>query len=472
MSLSTVHPTSVTKNPQSSRTYSSYTDIARYLDAAWNVPLDPSGARMAQLDTALGNPSKKVSPLFVAGTNGKELFCHFTTRLLVEEKYTVGTLTGPHIQKYTERISCNGTHLTDAQFTELFSEVIARAHDKKITAHAQELITAAALYYFVQTGVNATILELSKPYEYDPATICTPKIVALMRVTAENVEVTHRATPESIAPLMSLVKPKTAVICADPSKLNLSIVQAAVIAAGGQWLMPIRKAAPLAYPFEQLHGRYAALAERVVHTYITQTEGATHKDPTSLLTKPRAHRGRPTLEAKKQAELNPEKTIEQFWRTVHTNVPGQFQLLNTEHPAIVLDTASNIESLKQLLLGVRLIHYRTPLKGLSIVMGFDGNDYNTTELVKTIRYFFKKTMGQLFLCPVEAVPGVTVSPEKCVLQLQQLTTECTSAKIKVRLCSSFADALQNAQESVDERHGLVVITGSGAVVHNYWQLKK
>ena len=34
----------------------------------------------------------------------------------------------------------------------------------------------------------------------------------------------------------------------------------------------------------------------------------------SLLTKQKGQRGRPTLEIKRQAELNPKRTIEQFWK--------------------------------------------------------------------------------------------------------------------------------------------------------------
>ena len=36
----------------------------------------------------------------------------------------------------------------------------------------------------------------------------------------------------------------------------------------GLWEMPIRKLAPLSYPFEQLHGRCAALAERICQIYV------------------------------------------------------------------------------------------------------------------------------------------------------------------------------------------------------------
>ena len=45
-------------------------------------------------------------------------------------------------------------------------------------------------------------------------------------------------------------------------------MQELVKAKGGIWSMPIRKLATLPYPFEQLHGRCAALAERIAYIYV------------------------------------------------------------------------------------------------------------------------------------------------------------------------------------------------------------
>ena len=45
------------------------------------------------------------------------------------------------------------------------------------------------------------------------------------------------------------------------------VMQEKVEAKGALWVMPIRKLAPLPYPFEQLHGRCAALAERIEATF-------------------------------------------------------------------------------------------------------------------------------------------------------------------------------------------------------------
>ncbi|MCQ8780340.1 hypothetical protein NQU49_27460, partial [Escherichia coli] len=81
------------------------------------------------------------------------------------------------------------------------------------------------------------------------------------------------------------------------------------------------KLATLSYPFEQLHGRCAALAERIGEIYINSFVPTEQHLEDSLLAKQRGQRGRPTLEAKKQSELNPKKTIEQFWQQTVNNLP-------------------------------------------------------------------------------------------------------------------------------------------------------
>ena len=44
-------------------------------------------------------------------------------------------------------------------------------------------------------------------------------------------------------------------------------------------------------------------------------------------------------------------------------------------------------------------------------------------------------------------------------------------KIKVRSAKSFKEAFEAAQKTVDERHGLVIVTGSSAIISEYWQHK-
>lgn len=58
---------------------------------------------------------------------------------------------------------------------------------------------------------------------------------------------------------LSMVRPGTIVISGDQNKLNLQNMLITTKQLGGEWAMPIRKFAPLPYPFEQLHGCCAAL---------------------------------------------------------------------------------------------------------------------------------------------------------------------------------------------------------------------
>ena len=246
-------------------------------------------------------------------------------------------------------------------------------------------------------------------------------------------------------------------------------MQNIIVEKGAEWAMPIRKLAPLSYPFEQLHGRNAALAERITSIYINSV---VHKDAivvtNSLLTKRQGQRGRPTLEVKRQTELNPKPTIEQFWKETLSTLPGHFQVLDKEKPTILLDPAANLDAFKNLLLGIRLLHYKRPLKGLTLILGCNNNDLDVHELIKRLRYFFKKTSGQVIICPINPIPGHKGDK---AWDIEKVTNDIKSLKIKAKATNSFNEALEAAQKTVDERHGVIVITGSASIVSEYWKHK-
>ena len=123
---------------------------------------------------------------------------------------------------------------------------------------------------------------------------------------------------------------------------------------GAQFAMPVRKLATLPYPFEQLHGRSAALAERLAQLYVEKfvAKDATYM-ATSLLTKPKGTRGRPPV----NKDAAPRRSLAQFWQNESMDFGGRFQLLPIEKPQLVLDNASNIDAIKNLLLGIRLLQY-------------------------------------------------------------------------------------------------------------------
>ncbi len=449
-----------------------YTEIIEYLDARWLVPHNTpiSFDRVKKLYERLGFPAQKCKSILVGGTNGKSLTASFAAKLLAQEGITIGSFYAPHILTYNERFTINGEMIPNKTFTEVGNEVIAVAESAGIEAHTQELLTLMALVFFEQNNTEVIILEANKGGMYNPVNVCNPVITAITRVTPEESVLATTTIEALVHDLMGMVKKDTYLVAADQSKAHLQMMQDIAEAQGGHWSMPIRKLAPLVYPFEQLHGRCAALAERICQIYAEHflANNATIVTD-SLLTKPKVARGRPTIARKRYLDENPRKTIDQFWREESTELAGKFQVLDKEKPSILLDTASNIDAFKNLLLGIRLLHYQKPLKGLTIVVGSTKGCMNSEEFLKLSRYFFKKTSGQLLLCPIDdQLPGVT---EGSSWDVDKVTNDVKGMKIRARACKSFEEAFELAKKSVDERQGLVVITGSTAIVHQYWRQK-
>lgn len=445
-----------------------YNEVVEYLDSHWSTTVDTNCQHMKALDQALGNPSKSVPAVLVAGTNGKGLTINYSTILLQKEGLGVGAFYTPRILTYNEQFSYNNETIANKTFTELANEVINIAETQHIKASSREILAAMALLYFKQNKVDVALLEISES-TFDPFTICNPKILAITRITDETIPSQTKPMETTIKEILATVKPETHVVSADQSKANLQGMLEETKKHGGNWAMPIRKLATLSYPFEQLHGRCAALAERICQIYI---ETCAHKDTliveNSLLAKQKGQRGRPTLEAKRQAELNPKKTVDQFWKETATTLPSRFQILDKEKPTILLDNARDVDALKNLLLGIRLLHYQRPLKGITFIFGCDKHQMNIEEFLRVLRYFTKKNSANVLFCPISNfIPGIIEES----WDVEQITNDVKSLKIKAKSTATFQEAFEAAKQSVDERHGLVIITGSHSIIAEYWRYK-
>lgn len=469
MNMKSTQKTS-TKSTMTSGSARSYNEIVEFLDAHWTTNTkDKSLQCITKLDKALGTVSKKIDVVAVTGTNGKSLTINFAAQLLREEGLNVGCLYAPHILTYNERISLNNETIANKLFTEIGNEVINAAESENVKPNSYELLLMMALRYFEQNKTDIVLVETPEEFEVNPVSICKPKVVAVTRVVSDKALPDDQVPQEKLNAMLSVVSAESHVVSADQSKLHLQAMIDATKEKGATWAMPIRKLAQLSYPFEQLHGRCAALAERIADIYInTFANMESLVINKSLIAKQKGQRGRPTLEAKRQSELNPKKTIEQFWKETENNLPGRFQLLDKEKPSVLLDNANNLDAFSNLLLGIRLLHYQRPLKGLTVVVGCNNPDLDILEFLKLLRYFFKKTSGQVVVCPVNSAAYEKDLPS---WDVEKVTNDIKNMKIKARACKNFAEAFDAAQKSVDERHGLVVVTGSSSLISEYWQLK-
>ncbi len=464
----------IRKQPSSTPTPPSkirnYNEVVEYLDAHWSIEKDPTLTRAKHLDAALGHPSKKVNAILIAGTNGKSITTHLTAKLLQTEGLKVGAFYAPHILTYNERFVLNAEAVANKAFTDIGNQVISTLESLDIEAHSSEILTLMALHYFSSKKVDVAIMEVHDRGAHDPVNICNALIATVTRIAASDVLATPEQVTAKLVETMGIVKKGTWFIAGDQNKQNLLDMEELTKTRGGNWVMPIRKLIGLQYPFEQLHGRCAALAERAAQMFMEHFFNKSATITTiSLLSKPKGKRGRPTLEVKRKLELEPHKTLEQFWKEELNELPGRFQILEKEKPPVLLDNASNLDALENILLGIRLTHYQRPLKGIAMIIAAAKDTLHSEQFLKFVRYFFKKNTGQLFICPLEnPLPGQN---EDESWDVEKVTNDVKSMKVRAQSCQNFQEAFELATSVVDSREGLIVITGSQSILQTYWHHK-
>ncbi len=446
----------------------SYSEVVEFFDKNWTSKgTEKSIDRMKKLDALFSHPSKKLRVVLIAGTNGKSLTAHFATKLLRREGLSVGTFFSPHILTYNERFCFDNEIISNKAFTDLANEVINAAEAANITVTTYEYLTQMALNYFVSCKVDVAILEVREGGASDAAAICTPVIAAITRLTGQT-DATGKAPESVIEEYLGLTHPGTHIVSADQNKTNLKTISELTKKLGGVWEMPIRKLVALTYPFEQLHGRCASLAERIASIFINKfTPQETLTLSESLLSKQKGQRGRPTLETKRELEVNPKKTIEHFWKEVSNELPGRFQLLDKENPSILLDNADNEDAIDNFLLGVRLLHYQKPLKGLTIIFGCKEDLIDTEAFAKQVRYFLKKTSGQIIICPLSSKS----TEHGKSWDVEKVNNALKAIKVKSRATESFKEAFEIAKKLTNDRNGLIAIAGSPSLLNEYWNYK-
>jgi dihydrofolate synthase/folylpolyglutamate synthase len=442
--------------------FKSYNDVIEYLDAL--KPIEYSEAvpqRMKQLDNLLGNISTKIDTILVGGTNGKSLSMHFASKLLKEEGFKVGVAYSSHFLTYNERLAINFENISNKSFADCVGEVLNVAEMNKIKATSFEIMTMAALLHFKTENVDVALLEVGYGGKYDATTICNPKIAAITRAAEDSTGLLGSDVDSIAFEMLEITKSGCWFISAEQSKIRLQKMKTWCEERGVQWAMPIRKLSQLPYIYEQLYGRVASLGERIAQIYVEDIKGKFSPFLRgNLLATQKGQRGRPTLEAKRQAELNPIKTLKSFWNEQFDLLKGRFELLDKEKPSILLDNASNLDAFTNLFLGVRLLHYQKSLKGMSLVISLS-KAVNAIESLKLIRYLLKKVTGQVFFV---ALPGDTAAHDS-----SELVSIAKELNIKAKAFGTFAEAFEQAKHGVDERDGLVVVSGSPALVTEYWK---
>jgi dihydrofolate synthase/folylpolyglutamate synthase len=140
------------------------------------VEIDLSLERLERLLSRLGNPHRKLPPVFhVAGTNGKGSTCAFLRACLEASGRRVHVYTSPHLIRFNERIRIAGKLIENEALAELLREILARNGGQPITFY--ELTTALAFLAFSREPADACIIEVGLGGRMDATNIIEAPLV-------------------------------------------------------------------------------------------------------------------------------------------------------------------------------------------------------------------------------------------------------------------------------------------------------
>jgi dihydrofolate synthase/folylpolyglutamate synthase len=143
---------------------------------------------------ALGDPQKRFPSVLIAGTNGKGSTASTLASILTASGLEVGLYTSPHLECVNERIRIGSAEIADEAFAGLYF----RVHDtaQKLVREGKlpqlpsffEILTAQALLYFAEAGVQIAVLEVGMGGRLDATNVVDPLLSVITDISLDHTE--------------------------------------------------------------------------------------------------------------------------------------------------------------------------------------------------------------------------------------------------------------------------------------------
>lgn len=134
----------------------------------------------------LGNPHLGKQWIHVGGTNGKGSVSSTLASIFIENGYSTGLYTSPHLLDFRERIQTNG-QLIDKDFVVEFTKKVLPILEE-IQPSFFELTVAMAFEYFKFKEINIGIIEVGLGGRLDSTNVITPILSAITNVSWDHMD--------------------------------------------------------------------------------------------------------------------------------------------------------------------------------------------------------------------------------------------------------------------------------------------
>ena len=319
-----------------------YEEAVAYIQHLCTFGIKPGLARIKRLLALLGNPEAGLKCIHVAGTNGKGSTSALIASVLQCQGYKIGVYSSPHLQSYRERLVINGGMIERPEFTRMVEMLRPRLAQVLQETNEQptefEVLTAMALQYFHEQGVDFAVLEAGLGGTWDSTNVITPLVAVITNVSFDHMDRLGDTLAEIAGQKAGIIKPGVPVVTAAGDEA-LAVIKAAASAKGAP-LIDIGR-----YPPGQLIS-----LEKGGQTFHLTTAGREYRNlRTALLGPHQMMNGLVALAVCEQLQLQGiaigERAIYQGFSQARW--PGRFEIIS-QAPLIVLDGAHNPDGARTL----------------------------------------------------------------------------------------------------------------------------
>jgi dihydrofolate synthase / folylpolyglutamate synthase len=122
----------------------------------------------------------------VGGTNGKGSTCAFIAAEIEARGFRVGRYTSPHLVSVCERVTVNGTPLSEEAFAEWVS--FLQPHIERVDASFFEAMTAVGFADLAARGVDIAVVEVGLGGRLDATNVITPVATVVTKIALEHTD--------------------------------------------------------------------------------------------------------------------------------------------------------------------------------------------------------------------------------------------------------------------------------------------
>ncbi|MCD6414247.1 MAG: bifunctional folylpolyglutamate synthase/dihydrofolate synthase [Candidatus Diapherotrites archaeon] len=240
-----------------------YREIEDYLYSLPRLGLRNGYARVRELLDKWGNPDRHIKFVQVAGTNGKGSVTTMVSTILQANGFKTGKFVSPHLDALTERIQVNGRNIPETELVRLVESAISLNHNCTFF----ELMTAVAIKYFYDQGVDYGVLEVGLGGRLDATTVVKPEVCVITNVDYDHMHILGKTIGEIAREKSGVIKPGCTVVTAERKPEALKVIKEACMDKGVRLVQVDRNNYKLAMlgEFQQWNAACAVEAVKALH---------------------------------------------------------------------------------------------------------------------------------------------------------------------------------------------------------------